>query len=242
MALTAEQRERIIERFHAYLAGRFARLRRLRLSEMNFNVVALRSMATLLELDSPDALIRYRFAQFTERGFVTAMGGTLQEIAKIAAASPTGVAGADIEIDRDGTRYYIQVKSGPTTANKDIAQNIQRLLASARRLHGRGAVVLLGVCYGTRAQMSAIAADQLEPFGVDYLIGREFWDFITGNEDSMAELLELAAIAAARPLPDGLSFRDSVEGKIASLTAEFRTRSGDELDTDAWERLLEEHS
>ena len=57
--------------------------------------------------------VRYRLAQRLERGSVTAFGSTLQAIAKDIAGHATGVAGADIMLQRDGRRYYIQVKSGP---------------------------------------------------------------------------------------------------------------------------------
>ena len=75
----------------------------------------------MLEFDTPEALLRSRLAQHLERGSVTAFGTTLQSIAKDIGGEATGVAGVDIMPTREGRHYYIQVKSGPDTANRDIA-------------------------------------------------------------------------------------------------------------------------
>ena len=74
----------------------------------------------MLEFDTPGALLRSRLAQHLERGSVTAFGTTLQSIEDIGGKA-TGVAGVDIMPTREGRHYYIQVKSGPDTANRDIA-------------------------------------------------------------------------------------------------------------------------
>ena len=74
----------------------------------------------MLEFDTPEALLRSRLAQHLERGSVTAFGTTLQSIAKDIGGEATGV-GVDIMPTREGRHYYIQVKSGPDTANRDIA-------------------------------------------------------------------------------------------------------------------------
>jgi len=150
-----EHREPGQEHFARFLKKRVENLERLALDDMKFNVLALRATATLLELDTPESLLRYRLAQHLERGLVTALGTTLQAVAKEIAGQGSGVAGADIEKIRDGRRYFIQVKSGPDTANKDIAQNIASLLNSARARDPE-AICLLGVCYGRADQISGI--------------------------------------------------------------------------------------
>lgn len=147
MALSQDQCDQIRAILARFLEKRVRRLERLTLSHMKFNVVALRATATMLELDSPEALLRYRLAQHLERSLVTAMGTALQAIARVIAGQGSGVAGADIEKIQGGRRYFVQVKSGPDTANKDIAQNIATLLNSARARDPE-AVCLLGVCYG----------------------------------------------------------------------------------------------
>lgn len=215
-------------------------LEQLTLSSLKFNVILLRVSAQTLELDTPEKLMRYRLAQHLERGSVTAMGNALQAIARVIAEA-TGVAGADIMRERAGRRYYVQVKSGPDTANKDIAQNIATLLNSARA-RDPGAVCMMGVCYGRPEQISGITQRELQTRGVALTIGREFWEFISDDPDCMAELLELAGMVTEER-PDGeLSFAERVERKLQALALEFRDSYGDELDDDAWERFLSDNS
>jgi hypothetical protein len=239
--LTDEQRDRIRAIFSRFLDARVRRLEKLTLSHLKFNVVALRATATMLELDTPQALVRYRLAQHLERSLVTAMGSALQAVAKVVAGQGSGVAGADIEKIREGRRYFVQVKSGPDTANKDIAQNIATLLNSARARDPE-AICLLGVCYGRPDQISGIAYREMEIRGVGLRIGRQFWEFIGDDPDTMADVLGLAGEAAEALESGDESYSDRVERKLTELVDEFRNRYGEVLNEEAWSRFLADNS
>lgn len=241
MPLSPEQRERSLTHFRRFLRQRVVNLERLTLADLTFNVVLLRANATMLELHDPETLLRYRLAQRVERGSVTAFGTTLQAISKDIAGHATGVAGADIMLVRDGRRYYIQVKSGPDTANRDIAQNIG-LLLNAARARDPEAVCMFGVCYARPEQISGIVKGQLQQAGVGLRIGREFWEFISGDPQCLDELLILASTAAGEAPPGETSFAERVEAKLESLTREFTDRYGATLDDDAWRRFLADNS
>lgn len=241
MPLTGEQRENIGEIFRRFLDARVRNLELLTLDHLKFNVLALRATATMLELDSPEALLRYRLAQHLERSLVTAMGTALQAVAKVIAGQGSGVAGADIEKVRGGRRYFIQVKSGPDTANKDIAQNIATLLNSARA-RDPDAVCLLGVCYGRPDQISGIARREMETRGVGLRMGREFWEFIGNDPRTMADVLEVAGETAAALEAGEESYGERVERKLAQLVEDFKLRYGSELTGAAWARFLGDNS
>jgi type II restriction endonuclease EcoO109I-like protein len=241
MPLSHDQRNLIRGIFAKFLDQRVRSLERLTLDHLKFNVVALRAIATMLELNTPEALLRYRLAQHLERSLVTAMGTALQAVAKVIAGQGSGVAGADIEKIRDGRRYFVQIKSGPDTANKDIAQNIAALLNSAR-VRDPEAICLLGVCYGRPDQISGIAHREMQARGVGLLIGREFWEFIGDDPATMADVLELAGVAAAELEAGDETYGDRVERKLAELIEEFKRRYGDELNEDAWTRFLSDNS
>lgn len=241
MALSQAQRDQIRTIFSRFLGKRIPSLDKLTLDHLKFNVVALRATATILELETPLALLRYRLSQHLERGLVTAMGSALQAVAKAIAGQGSGVAGADIEKTRDGRRYFIQIKSGPDTANKDIAQNIAALLNSARARDPE-AICLLGVCYGRPEQISKIAHGELQARGVDLRMGRQFWEFIGDDPGTMAEVLELAGEAAAALEAGPTAYSDLVERKLAELVAEFTRRYGETLDEAAWARFLADNS
>jgi hypothetical protein len=238
---TADQRERALGHFRRFLRQRVVNLERLTLADLTFNVVLLRANATMLELHDAETLLRYRLAQRMERGSVTAFGTTLQAISKDIAGHATGVAGADIMLVKDNRRYYIQVKSGPDTANRDIAQNIGSLLNSARARDPE-AVCMFGVCYARPEQISGIVKGQLQRAGVGLRVGRDFWEFISGDPQCLNELLALAGEAAGEAPPGEASFADRVERKLESLVGEFRERYGQALDDRAWERFLADNS
>jgi hypothetical protein len=241
VALDQDQRDHIRAIFARFLEQRVRGLERLTLDHMKFNVVALRAVGTMLELDSAEALLRYRLAQHLERSLVTAMGTAFQAIARTIAGQGSGVAGADIEKVQGGRRYFVQVKSGPDTANKDIAQNIATLL-NAARARDPEAVCLLGVCYGRPEQISQIARRELEARGVGLRVGREFWEFIGDEPGTMGEVLELAGEAAAATAAGEESYGERVERKLLELIEEFQRRYATELSEEAWQRFLFENS
>jgi hypothetical protein len=235
--LTREQRDGAVAHFDRFLSRRIRNLERLTLDHLKFNVLLARVTATMLEFDTPESLLRSRLAQHLERGSSTGFGTTLQAIARDITGQATGVAGADIALDRDGRRHYIQVKSGPDTANKDIAENIARLL-NAARARDPTAICLMGVCYGRPDQISQIAQRQLEMSGVGVLVGREFWEFISGDPGCLEELLVLAAGVASAAGPGETSFAERVDRKLDELVAEFHERYGDDLTAAAWRGFL----
>jgi hypothetical protein len=239
--LTDKQKTRIKKILGSFLDKRAKNLEKLSLDDLKFNVVALRTTATMLDFGSPEDLLRYRLAQHLERGTMTAMGSALQAIAKEISGSGSGVAGADIELtDSNGRRHFIQVKSGPDTANKDIAQNIGTLLNSARA-RDPAAICVLGVCYGRPDQISQIAKKELQNRGVVLKVGKEFWEFISGDSKCLADVMEIAADAAEGSAGGDLTFAERVEQKLDDLVSDFENRYGKKLDK-AWDKFLADNS
>jgi hypothetical protein len=101
---------------------------------------------------------------------------------------------------------------------------------------------MFGVCYARPEQISGIVKGQLERAGVALTIGREFWEFISGDPQCLNEILALAGEAAGEAPPGEMSFADRVEQKLESLTREFTDRYGKALDDEAWERFLADNS
>jgi Type II restriction endonuclease EcoO109I len=241
MPLNADQRDRIREKFASFLDKRARNLKRLTLDDLKFNVVQLRAIATMLDLETPEDLLRYRLAQHLERGSVTAWGTALQAIAREISGSGSGVAGADIEVTVDGRRHFVQIKSGPDTANKDIAQNIGRLLNSARARDST-AICVLGVCYGRPEQISGFTKGEFQSGGVVLKVGREFWEFISGDPNCLNEILEIAGEVAEGRVAGDATFADLVEYKVQALTAEFEARYGKTLNDETWAKFLADNS
>jgi hypothetical protein len=241
MPLTDTQKGRIKKIFAKFLDKRAKNLEKLTLDDLKFNVVALRTMSTMLDFGSAEDLLRYRLAQHLERGTMTAMGNALQAIAKEISGAGSGVAGADIEVtDPNGRRHFVQIKSGPDTANKDIAQNIGTLLNSARA-RDPSAICVLGVCYGRPDQISRIAKTELQSRGVGLKVGQEFWEFISGDANCLTDVMELAGEAAEGAAGGDLTFAERVDNKLDELVTEFENRYGAQLDQ-AWDDFLSDNS
>ncbi len=231
------QEQRIKDIFEGFLQRRIKRLRRLKLDDLDINPFLLRVISHEMGLDNAQSIVRWLVNQRLERGTVTSFGATLEKVAQVFGES-TGVEGADIMLTRGGRHYYIQVKSGPNTVPKDLAARTSELLQSAQR-RNRGSIALFGMCYGNPGRVSNIVRRYV---GVDYLIGREFWEFISGESGCIDRIYEIAH-SVSRHFRDstGHSMQQILEEKITELTAAFRDRYGDS-GTEMWEKLLERNS
>lgn len=241
MPLAPEQCQRIIAILRSFLAKRLANLDKLTLDKLTFNVVALRASAAIYELIDAESLLRYRLTQRLERGSVTALGTALQAIARVVGGSGTGVEGADVMVVRDDRNCYIQVKSGPEGFNKDTAQNIAQQL-NAARVRDPGSICIAGICYGREDQVQPMVKAELASRGIQLLVGRAFWEFLSRDPNCMDELLELARVAAEEAPPGELSFAERVEKKLLELIGTFELRYGQELDANSWLRFLADNS
>lgn len=157
---------------------------------------------------------RFMVEQRFERSIVTSVGNMFQAIAKTLAAKATGVEGADVQVQKNGLTYFIQIKSGPTTVNKDIASEISRKLGSAVRRHGR-AVAVLGICYGSEKQLWPWAKD----YNLQVKVGDDFWKFISNNDVSLCDVINLV-----QDISSESQFRDlstEVDKKFEELLNSF---------------------
>ncbi|GMU41876.1 MAG: hypothetical protein AMXMBFR23_27420 [Chloroflexota bacterium] len=194
MALNDSQRAAIRGKFEAFVRRRLAGATRLDVTELRPNPFLVDILIRGLGFDRAEQVATFIVNQRFERGAVTSMGTTLQDVARIVAGpeSGSGTDGADLEVHRDGVRYFVQVKSGPVTINKDIASEISRDLNSARQRYGGNSVAILGVCYGTDLEVNPIGRGILTERGVRILAGAEFWDFLSNDKGTMDEIQSIA--------------------------------------------------
>ena len=158
-----------------------------------------------------------RVHQGFERGVVTSFGSTLQKVARIVAgpASGSGTGGADLEVTFGSKHYFVQIKSGPKTLNKDIAEAISANLNSARVRYGAGAGGVVGICFGLLADVNPIARPEFERRGIEIWVGRDFWTKIGGGDEStFDEVLRLAQEASAT----GSELRGVFDAKVREIS------------------------
>jgi len=241
MRIDAKKRVKIKQVFQNFIANRAKTIRRLKIQDLNINPFLIRILSKEMGLNDSKAIVKWLVNQRMERGTVTSFGNALQDAAKVFSEG-TGVEGADILKTKKTRHYHIQVKSGPNTIPKDLGVRISQLLRSAQR-RNRGSVALFGMCYGSKEQVSGIVKKYVEKEGgVDWLTGKEFWEFISDEPSCIEEIYELAAEVAE-------NFRDSqgqtlsgiLNNKIEELQKQFEELYGDKAER-IWSNLLTHNS
>jgi hypothetical protein len=224
----------IREKLGAFLDRRYNALKKITLDSLDLNPFLLKLMSETSGIKSAEDVVRWALQQRVERGTVTSFGMLIQGIAKLFSGG-TGVEGADISKESEGRMHYVQVKSGPNTVNKDIAQEITRLLRSASR-RDPGSVPLLGMCYGKESRVNSIIRKYVD---VDTKIGAKFWEFISGDKETHKEIYNLMSdVASSHRIEGGKTYQRLFEDKVKSLTEEFKGKYGFSGDA-MWRRLLE---
>lgn len=232
--MDAEIEAEIKSMLGAFLDRRYRAIKGISLENLDLNPFLLRLMAKPSGLEDAESIVGWALQQRVERGTVTSFGMLIQNIAKLF-SSGTGVEGADISKRDGGKMHYIQVKSGPNTVNKDIASEITKLLRSANR-RDPGSVSLLGMCYGKKRRVSSIIRNYVE---VDTLIGKDFWRFISGDPTTYRRVFELMdEVARNHRVEGGKTYGQLYEGKVKSLTKEFKKEYG-ESGGKMWHKVLE---
>ena len=133
------------------------------------------------------------------------------------------VSGIDIEfVDCiDGRKKYCQVKAGPNTVNNDDITTIKnhftgiRNLARTNRLDVRTSDCIVGVFYGTEAELSSSYRRIDESYPV--YVGAEFWHRLTGEPDFYYDLIE-----AFTEVADELNSSELVDSVIQELAQSFK--------------------
>jgi hypothetical protein len=99
----------------------------------------------------------------------------------------SGIPGIDLEFDRDGCRYIVNIKSGPNWGNSSqIKKMIADFKSSQKTLRtsnsGIRIVAVNGCCYGR----------DKNPDKGDYFkyCGQDFWSFISGEKELYTEIIE----------------------------------------------------
>lgn len=241
MAIDIRKREQIAQIFRKFLLNRVKTVRRLKMTDLDINPFLIRILSHELGLDNSKAIVRWLVGQRLERGTVTSFGIALQDAAKVFSEG-TGVEGADILKTKKGKHHHIQVKSGPNTIPKDLGVRIAQLLRSAQR-RNRGSLALYGMCYGSKARVSSIVKKYVQKEGgVDWISGKEFWEFISDDTQCLEQIYDIATeVGRTFRDPKGQSLSEVIESKIHAITRDFEKvygKSGSKM----WEKVLEYNS
>lgn len=148
----------------------------------------------------------------------------------------SGITGIDLEIDKDGVRYIVTIKSGPNWGNSSQIKKMKDNFLTAKktlRTQNSGMIVVAinGCCYGKDEK----------PDKGDYFkyCGQKFWSFITGDDDFYLDIIEPIGYMAKEK---NEAFNDEYSKLINKLTKSFMDEyclSDGSID---WEKIVKLNS
>ncbi|MDP8244448.1 MAG: PmeII family type II restriction endonuclease [Candidatus Hinthialibacter antarcticus] len=144
--------------------------------------------------------------------------------------------GIDLEMDRDGKRYVVSIKSGPNWGNSGQIRNMIDDFEHAKKIYHTNnpqqeIVAINGCCYGR-------SHPGYRKGGYFKFCGQAFWEFISGDENLYTKIIE--------PLGDKAKRRNDQFAKAyAKVINQFTLEFSQEFCTDGvidWGKLVEFNS
>ncbi len=218
----------LVDNYIRTMARDFARrqvenIRALALERLNINPLLVRS----LNLRTPLELLEFNVNAAVSRSIVTSMGYFVQRLLETTSDEVENVrAGWDlVKRGKDGTNHWIQVKSGPNDMDKDQILYWLEKIKEVERAGDRG---YIGITYGRRdspAVSLSLMRTYLPDMEVRTLVGKELWDFLSGDSNFHSRLFDDLR-AAALAILGNKSIQEEINGKVHELLAVFEQRYG----------------
>jgi hypothetical protein len=171
----------------------------------------------------------------------TILGGFLEGLAIFIAKEAYGAhgksttAGLDLELDKDGHRYFLAIKSGPSWGNSSQIAKMRSDFKTAIKVYRQNPDALPvtcvnGCCYGRQARKSEDKGDYIK------LCGQRFWAFISGDTEIYTKIVEPIGHQAKERNDEFLAQYELV---IDAFTEEFRQAFCDSSNLIQWDKLTE---
>lgn len=148
----------------------------------------------------------------------------------------SGITGVDLEFDKDGRRYIVNIKSGPNWGNSSQISKMKLDFRTAKKTlrtsnSKLNIIAVNGCCYGR----------DKKPDKGDYFkyCGQQFWEFISGDIELYTKIIEPLGYKAKEKNED---FIKSYSQMINLFTKEFAInfcKPNGEID---WEKLVKLNS
>lgn len=195
----------------------------LSLDSLNINPLLIRS----LNLKTPLEVFEFNVNAAVSRSIVTSMGYFVQNLLEVTSDDVEKVkSGWDlVKHVPDGTNHWIQVKSGPNDMDKD---QIIYWLHEIQNVEGHGDHGYIGMTYGKRDNSTvslSLMRTYIPDMEIRTLVGRELWDFLSGDGQFHVRLFDSLRVSAANIL-GSRSIQEEIEKKILGILTEFEGRYG----------------
>ncbi|MBM3162480.1 MAG: cytosolic protein [Chlorobi bacterium] len=148
----------------------------------------------------------------------------------------SGIEGIDLEFDKEGQRFIVNIKSGPNWGNASQIKKMQSEFKTAAKTlrtsnSGLRVVAVNGCCYGKERY-----ADKGDYFKY---CGQRFWEFISGNPELYTEIIEPLGHKAKEKNDD---FLQSYSQRINRFTLQFMQEYCNPDGVIDWKKLVEFNS
>jgi len=153
---------------------------------------------------------------------------------KVYGAKKSELTGIDLEFEKDGVVYVVEIKAGWNWGNSSQIRQLNINFASAKKLMrtktGKKVIAVNGCCFGK----------DNKPNKGDYLklCGQQFWELISGDEKLYIDIIEPIGYEAREKNEE---FAENYAQIINKLTLEFSQKFCDDGKIN-WEKLVEYNS
>lgn len=198
-------------------------LRCLTLDSLNPNPFLIQS----LNLDTPEEVVRINVYAAATRSIVTSFGLIVQNMLYSTSDTVEKVkSGFDLlKKGQDGSKHWVQVKSGPNDMDKDQVIYWKGLIEEVERRGDRG---YIGITYGKKDNKTVtlgLLDKYLPSWEIRTLIGRELWDFLSGDPDLHSRVLSTLKEQAVTVLNGG-NIMGELENCVQNVLNEFLGKYG----------------
>lgn len=155
---------------------------------------------------------------------------------KVFKGKKSSAKGIDLEFDKGNKRFIVAIKSGPNWGNSSqVSKLISDFKSASKTLRTSNSklqiICVNGCCYGQEP-----SADKGDYFK---FCGQDFWEFISGNKNLYAEIIEPIGHKAKEKNEEFLRSYSKMINKFTSdFTKDFCNSEGD-ID---WRKLVEFNS
>ena len=140
--------------------------------------------------------------------------------------------GIDLEFERDGFYYIVEIKSGPYWGNSSQLKKMKDNFAAAKlHLKDKNVIAVNGCCYGKD--------NRPNKKGYIKLCGQRFWEFISGEEKLYTDIIEPFGYKAKEKNEE---FLIAYSKMINRFTLEFAKDFCDVEGSIDWKKLVEFNS
>jgi len=153
---------------------------------------------------------------------------------KVYGAKKSELMGVDLEFEKDGTIYIVEIKAGWNWGNSSQIRQLKINFESAKKMlrvkTGKKVIAVNGCCFGKD--------NKPDKGGYLKLCGQRFWGLISGNEKLYIDIVEPIGYKAKQKNEE---FTENYAQIVNKLTLEFSQKFCDDGKIN-WEKLVEYNS